>query len=49
MRNEMHSFAATPDANIPRSRFDMPCNVKFTGNTGDLIPFYVSPGSTSHT
>ena len=49
MRNNMHSFAATPAANIPRSRFDMPCNVKFTGNTGDLIPFYVCevlPGDT---
>lgn len=49
MRNEMHSFAATPDANIPRSRFNMPCNVKFTGNTGRLIPFYVCevlPGDT---
>lgn len=49
MRNQIHSFAATPEANIPRSRFDMPCNVKFTGNTGDLIPFYVCevlPGDT---
>ena len=49
MRNEIHSFAATPSANIPRSRFDMPCNVKFTGNTGKLIPFYVAevlPGDT---
>lgn len=49
MRNQMHSFAATPEANIPRSRFNMPCNVKFTGNTGDLIPFYVCevlPGDT---
>lgn len=49
MRNAIHSFAATPDANIPRSRFDMPCNIKFTGNTGDLIPFYVCevlPGDT---
>ena len=49
MRNKMHSFAATPQANIPRSRFDMPCNVKFTGNTGKLIPFYVCevlPGDT---
>ena len=49
MRNQMHSFAATPDANIPRSRFNMPCNVKFTGNTGKLIPFYVCevlPGDT---
>lgn len=45
----MHSFAATPAANIPRSRFNMPCNVKFTGNTGRLIPFYVCevlPGDT---
>ena len=49
MRNQMHSFAATPAANIPRSRFNMPCNVKFTGNTGRLIPFYVCevlPGDT---
>ena len=49
MRNQMHSFAATPSANIPRSRFDMPCNIKFTGNTGKLIPFYVCevlPGDT---
>lgn len=49
MRNQMHSFAATPDANIPRSRFNMPCNVKFTGNAGKLIPFYVCevlPGDT---
>lgn len=49
MRNQMHSFAATPAANIPRSRFNMPCNVKFTGNTGKLIPFYVCevlPGDT---
>ena len=48
-RNEMHSFSATPEANIPRSRFSMPCNVKFTGNTGKLIPFYVCevlPGDT---
>lgn len=49
MRNDMHSFAATPEANIPRSRFDMPFNTKFTGNAGDLIPFYVQevlPGDT---
>lgn len=49
MRNDMHSFAATPQANIPRSRFDMPFNTKFTGNAGDLIPFYVQevlPGDT---
>ena len=49
MRNKMHSFAATPDANIPRSRFSMPCNIKFTGNAGKLIPFYVCevlPGDT---
>lgn len=49
MRNEIHSFASTPNANIPRSRFDMPCNLKFTGNTGKLIPFYVCevlPGDT---
>lgn len=48
-RNAMHSFATTPQANIPRSRFDMPCNVKFTGNTGKLIPFYICevlPGDT---
>ena len=49
MRNEMHSFVSTPQANIPRSRFSMPCNVKFTGNVGKLIPFYVAevlPGDT---
>lgn len=49
MRNEMHSFQSVPAANIPRSRFSMPCNVKFTGNTGKLIPFYVAevlPGDT---
>lgn len=48
-RNKMHSFAINPEVHISRSRFDMPCNIKFTGNAADLIPFYcveVLPGDT---
>lgn len=48
-RNDIHNFMDLPEANIPRSKFSMPCNVKFTGNAGKLIPFYVAevlPGDT---
>lgn len=45
----MNHFAVNPQVNISRSRFDLDSTVKFTGNTGDLIPFYVMevlPGDT---
>lgn len=48
-RNEIHNFAQNPEVHIERSRFDMDSNVKFTGNVGNLIPFYlleVLPGDT---
>lgn len=48
-RNEIHNFAQNPEVRIERSRFDMNSNIKFTGNTGKLIPFYlleVLPGDS---
>ena len=45
----MNHFAVNPQINISRSRFDLDSTVKFTGNSGDLIPFYVMevlPGDT---
>ena len=45
----MNHFAVNPQVNISRSRFDLDSTVKFTGNTGYLIPFYVMevlPGDT---
>lgn len=48
-RNEIHNFAQNPEVKIERSRFDMNSNIKFTGNTGRLIPFYlleVLPGDS---
>lgn len=48
-RNEIHNFAQNPEVKIERSRFDMNSNIKFTGNTGKLIPFYlleVLPGDS---
>lgn len=48
-RNQNSMFSMLPSVNIKRSRFNRPQSVKFTGNTGVLIPFYVDevlPGST---
>lgn len=48
-RNDINHFAVNPSVNIQRSRFNLDSTVKFTGNTGDLIPFYcleVLPGDT---
>lgn len=48
-RNQNSHFSRNPQANIQRSRFDRSHSVKFTGNVGDLIPFYcdeVLPGDT---
>lgn len=52
MRNqEVNSrFALNPvDISIPRSKFDRPSSILFSGNVGDIIPFYVDevlPGDT---
>lgn len=48
-RNNISHFAVNPQVNIERSKFDMNSTVKFTGNTGKLIPFYIAevlPGDT---
>lgn len=48
-RNENSHFALNPNVEISRSRFDRSSSVKFTGNAGYLIPFYVDevlPGDT---
>lgn len=42
-RNAESHFSQLPRANIERSRFDRSHSVKFTGNTGDLIPFLCEP------
>lgn len=48
-RNSMSHFAVNPEVHIERSRFEMNNNIKFTGNVGKLIPFYLAevlPGDT---
>lgn len=40
-RNVESHFSMLPSADIDRSRFDRSQDVKFTGNVGELIPFYV--------
>lgn len=49
-RNVNSHFALNPtDIDISRSKFDRNSSVKFSGNVGDLIPFYVDevlPGDT---
>lgn len=48
-RNDETRFSMLPSAEVPRSRFYRPHNVKFTGNTGQLLPFLVDeilPGDT---
>ena len=48
-RNDISHFAVNPEVNINRSRMDLNNNIKFTGNTGRIIPFYcleVLPGDT---
>lgn len=49
-RNTNSHFAVNPTRiDMSRSRFDRSCSVKFSFNTGDVIPFYVDevlPGDT---
>lgn len=49
-RNTEHSFSENPvNLDIQRSKFDRTSEVSFTGNNGDLIPFFVDevlPGDT---
>ena len=49
-RNAESRFALNPtDIDISRSKFDRNSSVKFSGNVGDIIPFYldeVLPGDT---
>lgn len=48
-RNDISHFAMNPEVHIERSRFNMDSNIKFTGNTGWLMPFYlleVLPGDS---
>lgn len=49
-RNTNSPFANVPEIHTDRSKFEIPFNHKTTGNTGDLIPFYVDlsvlPGDT---
>ncbi|QXN75075.1 major capsid protein [Microvirus mar20] len=49
-RNANSHFALNPtDIDISRSKFDRNASVKFSGNVGDIIPFYVDevlPGDT---
>ena len=40
-RNVESHFSMLPSADIDRSRFDRSQDVKFTGNVGELIPFYI--------
>lgn len=40
-RNTETQFSQMPTKTIPRSKFDHSQNIKFTFNTGDIIPFYV--------
>lgn len=39
-RNTESHFALVPRINVPRSRFDRSFDTKFSGNVGQLIPFY---------
>jgi len=46
---DVHKFAMTPKADIPRSSFDRQSTHKTTFNSGDLVPVYVDevlPGDT---
>lgn len=48
-RNQNSHFSKNPQVDIQRSRFDRSSSVKFSGNVGDIIPFYVDevlPGDT---
>lgn len=48
-RNVESHFSMLPQANISRTRFDRSTDIKFTGNIGDVIPFFcdeVLPGDT---
>lgn len=49
-RNANSHFAYNPtNIDMPRSRFDMPSEIKLTGKIGEIIPFYcteVLPGDT---
>lgn len=50
-RNTISSFGTAPRVDISRSKFPVDHNIKFSGNTGDLIPFdvfEVLPGDTWH-
>ncbi|ALS03580.1 VP1 [Gokushovirus WZ-2015a] len=40
-RNTETQFSQMPTKTIPRSKFDHSQSIKFTFNTGDIIPFYV--------
>lgn len=48
-RNQNSLFSTLPSVDIKRSKFKRPQSIKFTGNVGVLIPFYVDevlPGDT---
>lgn len=49
-RNTESRFALAPSSlDVPRSQFDRSSGIKFSGNVGELIPFYVDevlPGDT---
>lgn len=48
-RNQNSHFSQLPQAEISRSKFKRSSSVKFSGNVGDIIPFYVDevlPGDT---
>ena len=48
-RNQNSHFSKNPQVDIQRSRFDRSSSIKFSGNVGDIIPFYVDevlPGDT---
>lgn len=48
-RNINSRFAEVPQIDKPRSKFNRTTGIKFSGNVGDLIPFYVEeilPGDT---
>lgn len=48
-RNVESHFSMLPQANISRTRFDRSTDIKFTGNVGQVIPFFcdeVLPGDT---
>lgn len=48
-RNDNSRFAHNPQVDIQRSRFDRNSSIKFSGNVGEIIPFFcdeVLPGDT---